>query len=137
MQGPWDFKPAVEFIKNNLQYFVDLWAPDYFLNINFPSQLTENFELRRTYPCRRVYCDEYHRVDPPRGPIYFFPYGYLDCDNPQEGSDLEAVLQGHISISPIKVDPTAHDINEEIKRQMDNWEGSHEQRNRKETISGR
>lgn len=123
LKGPWKFEPLVDFVVKQLDFLCTLWKPGYFLNINFPEKLNESYELLLTKPCHREYKDDYKVFQPPKGPAYYFPYGFIDTANAQEGSDLQAVLQGNISISPISTDPMLYPEHHEMENKIRQWEG--------------
>lgn len=124
MKGPWHFDEAIRFISDHLDFLMSLCGKKHFLNLNFPSKMKKDRKLRFTTPCHRKYMDSYESFDPPKGNLrYYFPHGYMDLDNPQAGSDLEAVLQGDIAVTPIAADPIALPDSDGIKEKVHSWEG--------------
>lgn len=92
------------------------WPKDVLININFPDLLPEDVkEVEVTHQGRRdeaqVYADK--RTDP-RGVTYFW-FGFRGAkSNPPAGSDLRAIYDGKISVTPLHIDlthmPTLHDL---------------------------
>ncbi len=82
-----------------------------FLNINVPScSESEIAGLRITRLGRRVYRDVLVEREDPRGRPYYWiggepPTGYGD-----EGTDIWAVANRYVSITPIHLDMTAHEL---------------------------
>jgi 5'-nucleotidase len=82
-----------------------------FLNVNVPSRPpAEIAGVAITRMGRRVYRDVLIRRQDPRDRPYYWiggepPAGHLD-----EGTDIWAVANGYVSITPIHLDMTAHDL---------------------------
>ena len=104
-EAPFDFIHSVDFIEQNVSSFLKLWDKDHFLNINIPSKPNKPFEAVITNPCQRKYIDSYQCFTDPRGDLFTFMDGDIDVSHPEKGSDLEAVEQGLVSLSPIGIHP--------------------------------
>jgi 5'-nucleotidase len=85
------------------------WPNDVLINVNFPDRLAQAVEgSRATYQGKRKLGDELmERVDP-RGQPYVWIGGLRCEDDLREGSDLRAVAEGFISVTPIHLDMTHH-----------------------------
>jgi len=105
LEPPYDFTAAVDFVKSNVQNFLTLLDRDHFLNINIPQEFKSPAEIRITSPCLRKYVDSFQVFTGPRGDLYTFMDGDIDVSHPEEGSDLEAVEKGAVSLSPIAIHP--------------------------------
>lgn len=81
------------------------------LNLNVPDLPYEQMRgVRITRQGLRVYHDELvSRVDP-RGHPYYWIGGAAPTGIPDEGTDYGALSGGYISITPIQLDLTAHDL---------------------------
>jgi 5'-nucleotidase len=93
------------------------WPQDALINVNFPDRIGQAVEgWRVTFQGKRKLGDELvERIDP-RGQPYVW-IGGLRCDEDlQHGSDLEAVADGWISVTPIHMDMT-HRLGMERLRQ--------------------
>jgi 5'-nucleotidase len=83
------------------------WPQDVLINVNFPDRVGQAIEgYRVTFQGKRKLGDELvQRIDP-RGQPYVW-IGGLRCDEDlQQGSDLQAVADGCISVTPIHLDMT-------------------------------
>lgn len=102
---PFDFTQAIEFLVTNLKDLVLLWDREHFININVPSPLSSLDKVKITTPCVRKYVDGYKFYTGPRGDLYAFMDGDIDISHPEKGTDLEAVEEGYISLSPVSLHP--------------------------------
>ena len=92
------------------------WPKDVLMNVNFPDLPPDQVtQVEVTTQGRRdqhiVYADK--RTDP-RGGVYFW-FGFKGSpSNPSAGTDLRAVYDGRISVTPLHIDlthmPTVHDL---------------------------
>ena len=84
------------------------WPKDVLININFPDVPPEEVkEVETTFQGFRdhhvIYADK--RVDPRGGSYYWLGFrGQLS--NPPAGSDLKAIYEGRISVTPLHIDLT-------------------------------
>jgi 5'-nucleotidase len=82
-----------------------------FLNVNVPCLPPEEIAgVAVTRLGRRVYRDHLVERRDPRGRPYYWiggepPSGHLD-----EGTDIWAVANGYVSVTPVHLDMTAHDL---------------------------
>ena len=120
-RAPFHLKYPIEFISKNLKLFCALWARDHFLNINFPHNTTKASSPRVTFPTRRIYKDELVRFKAPNGDQYCFIGGPIPESEMEEGSDFRTIQSGNISLSPIFIHPSNHEIEE--KYQNANFHG--------------
>jgi 5'-nucleotidase len=84
------------------------WPKEVLMNVNFPDVLPENVrEVEMTFQGLRdqhiVYADK--RTDL-RGQTYFWLGFRGKMSNPPEGSDIRAIYEGRISVTPLHVDLT-------------------------------
>ena len=87
------------------------------LNINFPAVLWPDIEgVAITRLGQRVYQDELVSRQDPRGRTYYWIGGHPPTGIPDQGTDIWAVENKLISITPIALDVTAHHLVDEIKR---------------------
>lgn len=101
---PFDFLPLADIIVRKLEQFVDLWTPEHFININGPNHPTDKIAI--TYPTLRIFQEKPYRLDLPNGDQYWYIDGKSVPQDRDPGSDLAAVQDGYISISPIHLQPT-------------------------------
>lgn len=84
-------------------------APLTFLNINVPSiAYTELQGSKVAGMGKRVYEDRVERRADPWGRPYYWQGGVVVMDPEQPGTDVEAVSQGFVSITPVSLDWTDH-----------------------------
>jgi 5'-nucleotidase len=94
-------------------------VPDMLLNVNVPNvPVTEVHGFRITRQGMRVYnavLDE--RIDP-RGQAYYWIGGAIPSGIPDTGTDIGAMAEGHVSITPLHLDLTEY----RRTRQLSQWE---------------
>jgi 5'/3'-nucleotidase len=108
-----DFSVAAEFAELLARKVMkEGLPPDTFLNVNVPAKPREGIRgVRITRSGKRIYRDQLiERIDP-RGEKYYWiggeaPTGEADL----EGTDVWALANGFISITPIHMDMTSHDL---------------------------
>jgi 5'-nucleotidase len=94
--------------------------PGIFLNVNVPS-LPPGSEVTKaivTRLGRRVYRDVLVERQDPRGRPYYWIGGDLPGGHPDEGTDIWAMANGYVSITPLHLDMTAHELLPELQK----WE---------------
>ena len=119
-QPPYCLDFAVKFMTGNIKAIRDLWSEDHFLNINFPNR-DQPAEPVVTIPTRRIYEDELVRFTSPQGDLYSFIGGQIPGGMMEEGSDLAAVEAGYVSLSPILIHPTNHEVEERYREAVFSW----------------
>ncbi len=107
---PFYLEYPVEFIVRNLASLCSLWASDHFLNINFPNLDTDGPTPMITFPTRRIYRDELVQFKAPNGDHYCFYGGGVPEAEMEDGSDYWSIERGNISLSPIFIHPTNHEM---------------------------
>jgi 5'-nucleotidase len=107
-----DFDYAGQVAALIIQWVVERGLPTgTFLNVNVPCRAPAEIRgVTITRLGRRVYRDVLIKRQDPRGRPYYWiggepPGGHLD-----EGTDIWAVANGYVSITPIHLDMTAHDL---------------------------
>ena len=97
----------------------DHLEPDVLLNVNVPNLAKAEINgVRITRLGKRIYRDVLEeRPDPNHGSVY-----WIGGDRPtgleEDGTDIQAVAQGRISVTPIHLDLTCH----RIIRRLERWE---------------
>lgn len=77
------------------------------LNVNVPNiPLAEVRGIRLTCMGRSRYVEEFHRRTDPRGNVYYWMDGVLEQLGDPAGSDIEALNQRYVSVTPIWFDLT-------------------------------
>jgi 5'-nucleotidase len=100
--------------------FSDDWPKDLLVNVNFPDRIASRVRgYRVTSQGKRKLGDELlERIDP-RGRPYVWIGGLRIDETHQEGSDLQAVAQGYVSITPIHMDMTHRPSFERLRQALE------------------
>ena len=117
-----DYEPAVAIAGRVVEQVIAHGLPKgVFLNVNVPGGPLE--AIRRIQPtCQglRVYRDRLDKRRDPRGRDYYWIGGDRPTGVPKEGTDVGALAAGHASVTPLRLDLTAH----ELLPLMRDWEWS-------------
>jgi 5'-nucleotidase len=112
-----DFDPAAAFVARLARRLVnDPLPPHAFLNVNVPH--VPESELRGvtiTHQGRREYVDRIVVRRDPSGRPYYWQTGSLREEAPDPGSDVHAVLQNQISVTPVQLDLTAYPLLDHLR----------------------
>lgn len=120
--GVLDYAPAARAAR---WVIAQLWSagfpPRTVVNINVPYMKDEKIEgVLITRQGQRVYRDQLdHRKDP-RGKSYYWIGGEAPTGVVEDGTDYGAIKGGYISVTPLQLDLTAYQIQDELKAL--NWE---------------
>jgi len=117
------FNTTVAFIRNLCGKILDEGLPEgNYLNVNFPNVDPEEIKgVRTTVQGRRTYVGSVlERIDP-RGKKYYWLGGETENWHEHERADHTAVRDGYISVTPLKLDITAHDL----AADKDTYDGLH------------
>jgi 5'-nucleotidase len=110
--GPANF--AAQLVKYVAQHGL---SADMFLNVNFPGIPWEHVKgVTITRLGRRVYRDELVPRRDPRGRSYYWIGGKPPGGVPDRGTDIWAVTNGYVSITPVHLDMTAYHFREDLRR---------------------
>jgi 5'-nucleotidase len=96
------------------------WPQSVVMNVNFPAELKNNEAIiEATFQgMREEDVNHLDRRADPRGNDYYW-LGYNNQDfTPPFGSDLRAINEGHISITPLHIDLTSHQVLNELKKEF-------------------
>jgi 5'-nucleotidase len=115
---PVDYSGPAGFAGRLVQYVTEHSLPaGMFLNVNFPAVPWEEVKgVTITRLGRRVYRDELVRRMDPRGRSYFWIGGKPPGGVPDRGTDIWAVANGYVSITPVYLDMTAYHFREDLRR---------------------
>jgi 5'-nucleotidase len=115
--GEIDFGPAAAFAARLArQMTADPLPPNTLLNVNVPP--VSESELRGiviTHQGRREYVDRIVARTDPSGRPYYWQAGSIREETPDPGSDVHAVLQNQISVTPIHLDLTAYPLLDRLR----------------------
>lgn len=121
---PYDFSTAKKVVEILLTKLKTLQlAPRCCMNINIPNiPFSEIKGFRTTSLGRRLYEERIHERQDPRGRSYYWiGTGAPDAFASIQGSDCDAVHQGYVSISMLKVDYYDKKATEELSSQVAGW----------------
>ena len=106
------FDTAAEITSNLVHRFTDQHLPSgVFLNINIPNKLRAAINgVRITRQGARIYRDELVEREDPRGRKYYWIGGDAPTGVPEPGTDIGALSEGFVSITPLGLDLTAKDM---------------------------
>lgn len=110
-----DFEIACEFLFKIIPWAIKNIPYGVFLNINIPLlESLENLEVEFTHQGRFHYKNRVEKRLDPWLREYYWIYGELEEDN-SEGSDIDAIKRGKISITPLRWDMTDYPILSNLK----------------------
>lgn len=113
-----DFTPQAKFAAKLASQVFERGLPaDTLLNVNFPAVEWAGIKgVHVTRLGRRVYQDELIRRKDPRERDYYWIGGQPPSGIPDHGTDIWAVENNLISITPLALDLTAHRMQEKLRR---------------------
>ncbi len=117
-----DFEQAAAFAARLVPVVVEKGLPELtLLNVNVP--VGEIKGVRATRQGRRRYHDELvERIDPMGHPYYWIGGGEPTGDTEEVGTDVWALDNGYISVTPIRLDMTARSFLEKMQGwELDDW----------------
>ena len=110
--GQIDFCPAAHAAGIAVQNVIAHGLPsDTLLNVNVPAMKTEEIKgFRITRQGLRVYHSRLDERTDPRGRPYYWIGGDAPTGLPESGSDVGALSEGYVSITPLQLDLTAYRV---------------------------
>ena len=105
-----DFCTAAHFVAGLTRYILDARLNEpLLLNVNVPALPEKDIQgVRVTRLGRRVYRDALVRRVDPRGRSYYWIGGEPPVGIPEKGTDIGALAEGYVSITPLSLDLTDH-----------------------------
>ncbi|HMS55493.1 MAG TPA: 5'/3'-nucleotidase SurE, partial [Fimbriimonadaceae bacterium] len=121
--APPHFETAARWLEANFALLATLPSkPLTFLNVNVPSIAFEELSGTRVAGMgKRVYEDRVERRDDPWGRPYYWQGGVVVMDPNQPGTDVEAVSNGFVSITPVSLDWTDHALARDLAQFQDDF----------------
>lgn len=109
---PYDFDAAAAFASRIARQVIEHGMERYsLLNVNVPPiPAAEIAGVTVTHQGRRQYVDRIDKRTDPWGRRYYWLCGSLREDEPDPGSDVHAILEGRISVTPVHLDLTANHL---------------------------
>jgi 5'-nucleotidase len=109
---PVDYGPAAQVAqmvaRQALQHGL---AANILLNVNIPAlplDLIRGYKITRQGT--RIYRDQLLRREDPRGRPYYWIGGELPTGVPEPGTDIGALNEGYVSVTPVQLDLTAYSL---------------------------
>lgn len=114
-----DFAYAAKFTTRVIEQALNSKLPKgTMLNVNVPALKEELIKgVKITFQAGSHYIDEIEKRTDPRGYYYYWIGGYNVQNESEPGSDMDAVKSGYISITPLLVTQTNH----ELRTTMEEW----------------
>ena len=111
------FDTAAEITSNLVHGFTNQHLPSgVFLNINIPNKFQAAIKgVRITRQGDRIYRDELVEREDPRGRKYYWIGGDAPTGVPEPGTDIGALSEGFVSITPLGLDLTAKDMIQKLE----------------------
>jgi 5'-nucleotidase len=115
-----DYGPAARAARQVVQRVINYGLPDeILLNVNVPFMKEEQIRgIRTTRQGLRVYHSRLDERTDPRGHPYYWIGGDAPTGVPEHGTDVGALAEGFISVTPLQLDLTAYRAMTEIN----NWD---------------
>jgi 5'-nucleotidase len=116
-EQPWDFRAAQAAVVRVAAKVAEHGLPSgILLNMNVPARPPEEVRgIRVARLGRRSYRDELVVRNDPRGRPYYWIDGSDPEDHAEEGTDVNAVAEGYVSLTPAHMDLTSHRWLEELR----------------------
>jgi 5'-nucleotidase len=113
-----DFAGAAQIAARLVKLVLERGLPaDTFLNVNVPAVPKDEVAgVRITRLGKRVYRDTLVERQDPRGRNYYWIGGEPPTGVPEEGTDIWALANNCVSITPLHLDMTQYQMMEELKR---------------------
>jgi 5'-nucleotidase len=115
-QGNIDFGPAARVAHQVVARVIARGLPkDILLNVNVPDLPGEQIKgIKITRQGLRVYRDLLVSREDPRGRPYYWIGGEAPTGVPEDGTDIGALAEGYVSVTPLHLDLTAHRALDEL-----------------------
>jgi 5'-nucleotidase len=117
-RGSLDYAASAEMGRRVLEKLIqNPLSPDVILNVNVPYLPMDQLKgVAVTRQGLRIYRDELVKREDPRGRPYYWIGGEAPTGVKEEGTDIGELASGHVSITPIQLDLTAHSILQQVRQ---------------------
>lgn len=121
-EAPPHWETATKWLTENFTKLVESpWEDLTFLNVNVPSIIHEEIRGTRVAEMgKRVYKDRVERRDDPNGRPYYWQGGAEVMSANQPNTDVHAVNEGFVSVTPLSLNWTQKDLARSVAV-MHNW----------------
>lgn len=118
--APLHYESAEAWLSEHFEWLLQApMAQHTILNVNVPSIApTEIRGTKITTMGMRVYEDRVEKRSDPWGSEYFWQGGVVVADSTQVGTDVWAVNEGFVSVTPIRLDWTAHSQLDRLRQSL-------------------
>jgi 5'-nucleotidase len=118
--APIHYETGAQWLEENWEMLVEApQKPLTFLNVNVPSIAYPEIRGHRVVKMgQRVYQDRVEMRTDPWGRPYYWQGGVVVMDPEQPGTDVQAVSEGFVSITPVSLDWTDYEHRETLERHM-------------------
>ncbi len=108
--GPADYHPAAQIARQIVQSVIQYGlAQGLLLNVNVPYLPEASIKgIQITRQGLRVYHDKLDKRIDPRGKPYYWTAGEYPTGIPERGTDIGALTEGYVSVTPVQLDLTAY-----------------------------
>lgn len=112
----WDYTPAGDIAHHVTKTILERGlTPDLLLNVNIPFLPQDQIKgIRITRQGQRVYRDALDKRLDPRQQPYYWIGGEAPHGIPDEGTDIGAIHEGYVSITPLQLDLTAYETAQKL-----------------------
>jgi 5'-nucleotidase len=112
LEGALNYGPAAQVAQRVVANMIEHGLPDgVLLSVNVPYLLSEKIQgVRATRQGLRIYRDELVSRKDPRGRPYYWIGGEAPSGKIEDGTDIGALHDGYVSVTPVKLDLTAHNL---------------------------
>lgn len=116
-----DFTHGANFIKDFLPIAIEMGFPQRsVLNVNIPAVPGNCFAgVRTTTLGTRMYTDTYERRVDPRGGVYYWLAGEIIDQSEEPGTDVEAIRNNMVAISPIHYNLTHYKELDQLRTSLE------------------
>ncbi|MGA7731380.1 MAG: 5'/3'-nucleotidase SurE [Chloroflexia bacterium] len=113
----WPVDVGAQFVVRLVQQITERGlAKDILLNVNIPNLNHDEIKgVQITTLGRRIYDDQLVKGVDPRGRTYYWIGGNIIRSEGEQGTDVVAIADGYVSITPIHLDMTNHSILEKLR----------------------
>ncbi len=118
-----DYRSAARVARRIVAWVLSEGLPEeVLLNVNVPYRPLETMQgIRVTRLGRRLYRDRLTRCDGPAGKTYYWIGGEPPAGVPEEGTDIGALAQGYVSVTPLQMDMTAYGEHSALAAAFGRW----------------
>lgn len=115
-----DMTPCLPMVRRIIKHVLEHGLPrKVCLNVNFPYGKGEFKGVKMATLGMGRWCNETERRTDPFGLDYYWLTGHYKLDDPNDTTnDVYLINQGYITVTPIKVDNTAHELLNDMGREL-------------------